>query len=144
MLTSCKVGLALYADVGEHVYIQNPFKTDFNRLLIAQYGTLSSDAPFSFNGGIKVRREKTDLFKVDNVGRLYLRQKGVNVAVAEGLTSINITLPVSEEDADYGVLVTPHWDTSVWITNKTTSGFTVNFGTAAPTGGSYIDWFVYR
>lgn len=139
-----KVGLVLYTDENEHVYVKNPFKSDYNKLIISRWSTLSHQAPFSFNGGIEVGRGGTTIFKVDNAGRLYLRQKGVSVAVSEGSTSINITLPVSEEDTNYGVLVTPYWNTSVWITNKTTSGFTVNFGTAAPTGGSYIDWFVYR
>lgn len=48
-----------------------------------------------------------------------------------------------EPDASYGVLVTPSWATSVHITAKGRSGFTVNFGTAAPTGATF-DWFLVR
>jgi len=76
-------------------------------------------------------------------GNLTVTQKGVNVTVASGSTSLAITLPKSEPDTSYGVIVTPQWNTTVWITNKTTTGFTINFGTA-PSTNSALDWFVYR
>jgi len=47
---------------------------------------------------------------------------------------------MAQPDAVY---VTPQWNTTVWITGKTTTGFTINFGTAAPTGGSYVDWVIF-
>jgi len=77
------------------------------------------------------------------IKKLWLKQKGVNVTVTAGFTSISVTLPEPEPDTNYGVIVTPGWDTSVWITDKTTSGFTINFGTP-PTVDSALDWFVYR
>jgi len=68
--------------------------------------------------------------------------KGNNVAVAAGATSLAVTLPVTL-NIGYAVYVTPQWNTSVWVTGKTTTGFTINFGTAAPTGGSYVDWVIF-
>jgi hypothetical protein len=49
-----------------------------------------------------------------------------------------------EPDANYGVIVTPSWETTVWITSKATSGFTVNFGTAAPDANQTVDWLLMR
>jgi len=69
--------------------------------------------------------------------------KGNNVAVAAGATSLAVTLPVTLPTTSYAVYVTPQWNTSVWVTGKTTTGFTINFGTAAPTGGSYVDWVIF-
>jgi len=69
--------------------------------------------------------------------------KGNNVAVAAGATSLAVTLSQTLNTTNYAVYVTPQWNTSVWVTNKTTTGFTINFGTAAPTGGSYVDWVIF-
>ena len=71
----------------------------------------------------------------------YLR--GNNIAVAAGATSLAVSLPVTLPNTNYAVYVTPQWNTSVWITGKTTTGFTINFGTAAPTGGSALDWVIF-
>lgn len=48
-----------------------------------------------------------------------------------------------EPDATYGVNVTPNWLTTVQVTAKATSGFTINFGTPAPAGAT-VDWFLVR
>jgi hypothetical protein len=69
--------------------------------------------------------------------------KGNNVAVAAGATSLAVTLSQNLNTTNYSVYVTPQWNTSVWITGKTSTGFTINFGTAAPTGGSYVDWVIF-
>ena len=69
--------------------------------------------------------------------------KGNNVSVAAGATSLAVTFPVTLPNTNYAVYVTPQWNTSVWIIGKTTTGFTINFGTAAPTGGSYVDWVIF-
>ena len=75
---------------------------------------------------------------------LELSNCGINAAVSEGSTSLSIVLPVAQPNANYAVLVCPNWNTTVWITGKTSTGFTINFGTPAPTGGGYVDFFVYR
>jgi len=69
--------------------------------------------------------------------------KGNNVAVAAGATSLAVTLSQTLPSTNYAVYVTPQWNTSVWVTGKTTTGFTINFGTAAPTGGSALDWVIF-
>jgi len=78
-----------------------------------------------------------------NDGSIEVKQKGVNVSVPAGSSSLNVSLPKTERNDQYGILVVPQWDTTVWILNKSTTGFTVNFGTA-PASDSYLDWFLYR
>jgi len=75
--------------------------------------------------------------------RIKVDQKGVNVPVSQGATAITITLPIAEPDVIYGVLVIPNWSTSVYIVTKTTTSFTVGFGTSAPSNAK-IDWLLYR
>ena len=69
--------------------------------------------------------------------------KGNNVAVAAGATSLAVTLSQTLPSTNYAVYVSPQWNTTVWITGKTTTGFTINFGTAAQTGGSALDWVIF-
>jgi len=69
--------------------------------------------------------------------------KGTMFRVAAGATSLAVTLSQALPSTNYAVYVTPQWNTSVWVTGKTTTGFTINFGTAAPTGGSALDWVVF-
>lgn len=51
-----------------------------------------------------------------------------------------------EPDNNYAVFVMPTWGTSVAVasTNKSTSGFTVSFGTVTPSSNEKIDWFLVR
>ena len=48
-----------------------------------------------------------------------------------------------DDDSDYTILVEVGWDTSVYITNKTASGFRINFGTA-PGSDTTIRWVKVR
>lgn len=68
---------------------------------------------------------------------------GVALTVTAAATTHAVTLPRTEPDANYGVTVTPSWGTTVFVTGKTTTGFTVNFGTAAPSGASF-DFITFR
>jgi hypothetical protein len=53
-------------------------------------------------------------------------------------------IPSSEEpDDNYAVVATPNWNTTIWISDKETTGFTVNFGTAAPPG-AVLQWLLFR
>jgi hypothetical protein len=64
--------------------------------------------------------------------------------VPAGSTSISVKFPFTlPPEAKYGVLVTPHWNTTVWVTDKTGDGFKINFGTA-PTADSHVDWLVFH
>jgi hypothetical protein len=69
--------------------------------------------------------------------------RGYNVVVVASATSQTITFGTAYPDANYAVLCTPNFNTTCYITNKTTTGFTINYGTAAPSDGSgRVDWFV--
>lgn len=48
-----------------------------------------------------------------------------------------------EPDASFAVLVTPNWLTTHRVTSKATTGFTVDFGTAAPAGATF-DYIMVR
>jgi len=48
-----------------------------------------------------------------------------------------------EPDAAYGVVITPSWNTAVWVNNKTAAGFQANFSVAAPAGGT-LDVVMFR
>lgn len=78
---------------------------------------------------------------LDNVD-FYLSNVGVNVSIPQGGTSQAITLPIEQPDTNYAVLVTATWNTSTWVTSKTTTNFVVNYDSAP--AKAYIDYFVYR
>lgn len=67
----------------------------------------------------------------------------VAAAVTAATGSVAITWARSEVDTDYGVHATPNWGTTVWVTNKSTTGCTVNFGTVAP-GSATVDVSTFR
>jgi hypothetical protein len=48
-----------------------------------------------------------------------------------------------EPDHNYAVVATPSWPTTIWVTDKTTTGFVLNFGTAAPAGAT-VQWLLFR
>lgn len=76
--------------------------------------------------------------------RRHLTRAGTIVAlpVTATLTSLTVSLLLSEENASYGVTVTPNWNTTVWVTGKTTTQCTINFGTMAPANATVdIDTF---
>lgn len=79
--------------------------------------------------------------------RRLLTNGGVGVAVA--VTAAAVTKAIAfadgknEPDAAYGVLVTPSWLTTWRVTAKALTGFTVDFGTAAPANAT-IDYAVIR
>ena len=66
--------------------------------------------------------------------------RGYNVGVAASATTHTVTFGTAHPDANYAVMCTPDWSTTCFVSNKTASGFTLNFGTAAPSG-QLVDWF---
>jgi hypothetical protein len=52
-------------------------------------------------------------------------------------------LGLPEVDALYKIDVRPAWNTTAWISGRTTLGFRINFGTA-PVGDSTLDWTLVR
>lgn len=78
-----------------------------------------------------VRDSTTNRMKLVN----YIKSKGsFNPSV--GSTYYDVS--DSDEDTNYTILVEVNWNTSVWITNKTTSGFRINFGSAP--SGAVVRW----
>ena len=81
----------------------------------------------------------------ERLRRRFLTSAGnrVAVAVTAAATTVAVTFPRTEVDTSYGVNATPNWGTTVWVTNKTTTGCTVNFGTAAPANAT-VDLITFR
>ncbi len=77
--------------------------------------------------------------------RRFLTSAGniVGQTVTTGAGSVAVTFPRAEVDAAFGVCATPSWGTTVWVTAKSTTGCTVNFGTVAPAGGT-VDLITFR
>jgi len=71
----------------------------------------------------------------------YIRSVGT-VNVSAGATYVDI--PDADVDDNYTILVEVSWNTTVWITNKTSGGFRINFGTAVPSGGRVVRWVKVR
>ena len=86
-------------------------------------------------GGIKT-------YVIDNDTIIPLECR-VLVPVPNGASNITIQLSRTQEDANYGVSVLPNWSTTVYVTMKNTTHFTINFGTPAGESAK-IDWFIYR
>jgi hypothetical protein len=71
----------------------------------------------------------------------YIKSMGT-VTVPAGETYVDI--PDADVDDNYTVLVEVSWSTTVWISNKGSGGFRINFGTAVPSGGRTIRWVKVR
>lgn len=80
---------------------------------------------------------------IDNQVLAFLRNFIIkfNISVPQGLTSAAI--PVKQPDTNYTILAMPSWNTTLWITAKSTSQFTGNFGTGAPANAK-IDYMIIR
>ena len=69
--------------------------------------------------------------------------KDRSVPVAPAMLSIDIPLSPALATADYQVVVTLNWNGgSWWISNKSTTGFTINWA-IAPTVATALDWTLY-
>jgi len=73
---------------------------------------------------------------------IFSKLSGV-VSVPENATSVTITYPFYIGDpSTYALVVTPSWNTAVWV-EKSTSSATVYFSNPAPAGAT-INWIVIR
>lgn len=70
--------------------------------------------------------------------------RGINVAVQDGSKELKVLFERQEADGNYAVMVTCSWMTQYAVKDKTASGFTLVFGTAAPEKGGGFDWFLVR
>lgn len=67
--------------------------------------------------------------------------RGRDVAVEASSLYLEIALPRPASNGKFGVRVTPSWPTTLAITGKSTTGFTVSFGTPAP-ADAHLDWLL--
>lgn len=81
----------------------------------------------------------------ERLRRRFLTSAGNQVAtsVTAAASTVTVTFPRTEVDASYGVVATPNWGTTVWVSNKSTTGCTINFGTAAPANAT-VDFITFR
>lgn len=77
--------------------------------------------------------------------RRFLTPGGNGIAIPVTLAAGNVvvTLPRSELDTNYGVVATPNWGTTCYVTAKAVTGFTINFGTVAPANAT-VDYLTFR
>ena len=69
--------------------------------------------------------------------------RGIAAAITNGATTLAVTFGTAQADANYAVLCTPNYGTTCYVTSQTASGFTINFGTAAPASAT-VHWLVVR
>ena len=69
--------------------------------------------------------------------------RGLKIPVPAGTTNFAIAFPAPESTADYAVLVRPSWPCVHAITQQSKTGFTVQFDSPAPTGGT-LNWLLIR
>lgn len=69
--------------------------------------------------------------------------RGIDAAITQTATTLAVSFGAAYPNANYAVLCTPNYSTTCYVTNKTTSGFTLNFGTAAPASAS-VSWMAIR
>jgi len=73
-------------------------------------------------------------------------------AIGNGSSSVAIVFARAEPDTsyriaasvDWGASVPPAWNHNLQVGSKTTAGFTVSFGAAAPAGGAVLNWVLTR
>jgi hypothetical protein len=70
----------------------------------------------------------------------YIKSMG-SVSVPAGSTYVDV--PDADIDANYTVLVEVSWNTAVWISNKGSGGFRINFSTA-PSSAQAVRWIKVR
>lgn len=64
------------------------------------------------------------------------------VAVSAGLSTVDVAASIDRLPIQ--VFIEPDWLTTHRVTAKAVTGFTVDFGTAAPGGGGTIDYLVIQ
>ncbi len=94
--------------------------------------------PIEFEGGNVVMDKdgNVNLKKGHILGNDSFRGSAV---IKSGQTSIQITQTTNWDSLPVSITLTPGFDTKAWVTNKTTSGFTINVSTP-PTSDTTIDW----
>jgi hypothetical protein len=86
---------------------------------------------------MRINPSATGFELVDIPGAALALGAGRGVTVGSGVTSVPVAFSATAPDANYNVYITPDFNTTAYVTNKTTVGFTVRFGTAS---GGKFDW----
>lgn len=86
-----------------------------------------------------------DQMRRQQMERRYITQAGtfVQQAVGNGSTTVTITFDREEADTRYGVVATPTWATTCYVSARTTTSCTLTFGTAAGANAT-VDVVVFR
>lgn len=93
---------------------------------LAVSGTLTVTGAATFNGDIT--------FSANT--------RGKDQAITLAATTLVIT-GKTYPDASYSAVCTSNYNTTCFVTGKTSTGFTLNFGTVAPASAT-VDWLVVR
>lgn len=76
---------------------------------------------------------------LQQLDQLHTAFQAYQLPVVAGAMSKMVVLTTPYPDALYSPLITPDWNTTVWVTSPIlTTGFTANFGNAVPGGGGTI------
>lgn len=67
----------------------------------------------------------------------------VSLAVTNGTSTVTYTFPYTDSDASYGVVATPTWSTTVYVSARSTTSLTLTFGTAAGANAT-VDIITFR
>lgn len=99
-----------------------------NRLVVDANGNTTIYGSTTLNGGYLALSANT---------------RGAVKPVTAGDTSLTYVHNSPYPNTTYGVLCTPNWDTTCWVSARSTTSFTLSFGTAAPADAT-VDWIVVR
>jgi hypothetical protein len=94
---------------------------------------------FQFNGG-GINLQRGGISGGDKAAN---NLRGISLPVPVQGKQLKVTFAKPEADADYAIIVQSTWMTLDAISEKTATGFTVNFGTEAP-ADAHIDWMLLR
>jgi hypothetical protein len=109
---------------------------------------------------LKLSESKLQLANQSENDRVFTVEKGLGVvkvgaiayfagtggirSISSGWTNYNISFASAQSDTSYGVVIGTEWDSgNTWITNKTTTGFTVNWKTA-PASSTSLAYRIVR
>lgn len=67
----------------------------------------------------------------------------VQLPVGNGNTTVTWTFDRTESDTDYGVSALPTWSTTTFVSGRTTTSVTIDFGTAAGANAT-VDILIFR
>ncbi|MBL8825499.1 MAG: hypothetical protein JNM18_00850 [Planctomycetaceae bacterium] len=99
---------------------------------------------FQFSGGgIQTGGAVSGVTGLSGDGQPARNLRGKNIAVTAQSTTVRVTFPTPESDANYAVFVEQSWLSNRAISDKSAAGFTVTFEKPAPEKAT-VDWMLVR